>query len=253
MNIVLFGNGNAAWSFAEALHKVEGINLFISSRNEQKAHEIAEEFRLTAIPIEQIEQVEASLLILAISDSAIVEVSRRFAAFKGLVVHTSGPTPMSDIQCAQRGVLYPLQTMVRGNVTNFLTAPFLLESNSESGLKLLQELASKLSHDVRVLSSVERLALHASAVFVNNFVNHLNAIATSLCDEHQVPFDLLLPLIQKTADTALRRESFTHQTGPAIRKDSKTMEAHLTLLSESEKEIYTLLSKHIQDTHEKKL
>ena len=46
---------------------------------------------------------------------------------------------------------------------------------------------------------------------------------------------------------------FNAQTGPAKRNDTKTIEKHIAMLSSTKKEIYTLLSKSIQDTYGKKL
>ena len=89
--------------------------------------------------------------------------------------------------------------------------------------------------------------MHIAAVFVNNFVNHLYTIGNELCSEHQLPFTVLLPLIEETANKISSLTPREAQTGPAKRGDTKILNEHLKQLnSPKQKEIYTLLSAAIQ-------
>ncbi|HET7361161.1 MAG TPA: DUF2520 domain-containing protein, partial [Salinimicrobium sp.] len=67
-------------------------------------------------------------------------------------------------------------------------------------------------------------------------------------------FEILQPLIQETAEKVKASSPEKMQTGPAVRNDQTTINAHLNLLSSpEEKEIYTLLTKAIRTSHGKKL
>ncbi len=84
---------------------------------------------------------------------------------------------------------------------------------------------------------------------VNNFTNHLYALAENYCNRNGLPFQYLLPLI---GETAHRLEQFSPaqvQTGPAVRNDTDTIRRHLELLKDDRqlKEIYTLISANLRE------
>ena len=76
----------------------------------------------------------------------------------------------------------------------------------------------------------KRLRIHLAAVIVNNFTNHLYALAEQFCLKEEIAFDLLRPLIEETAFGISRMAPNEAQTGPAIRHDNTTIEQHLKLL-----------------------
>ena len=77
-------------------------------------------------------------------------------------------------------------------------------------------------------------------------------IAKQICDRYNIPFQMLLPLIQETAQKVQYLSPSDAQTGPAKRNDLPTIKNHVHLLEESYKEIYHLLTTSIQN-HGKKL
>ena len=95
------------------------------------------------------------------------------------------------------------------------------------------------------------MGLHTAAVFVNNFTNHLYQVGAQICEEQEVPFDLLRPLI---AETAAKIESITPkeaQTGPALRNDKTTLQKHLDQLRDPVfKNLYLTLTESIQKNDE---
>jgi hypothetical protein len=94
--------------------------------------------------------------------------------------------------------------------------------------------------------------LHVAAVFVNNFTNHLYQIGQEICQEHQVPFEILNPLITETAQKIMLLSPSEAQTGPAKRNDTETIEAHEAFLSkENHLAIYKTLTQSIQHNGKK--
>jgi predicted short-subunit dehydrogenase-like oxidoreductase (DUF2520 family) len=112
--------------------------------------------------------------------------------------------------------------------------------------------AETISTVVQSISSEQRKALHVAAVFVCNFVNHLYKIGNAICEENQLSFDLLKPLIQETAQKIIQLTPENAQTGPAKRNDTATINSHLNFLTyENQKAIYKLITKSIIDDGKK--
>ena len=78
-------------------------------------------------------------------------------------------------------------------------------------------------------------------------MNHLYQIGNKICLENKVPFDILKPLIQETAEKIQTLTPSEAQTGPAKRKDKQTIASHIDFLkNENQNAIYTLLTQSIQ-------
>jgi len=88
-----------------------------------------------------------------------------------------------------------------------------------------------------------------AAVMVNNFTNYIFAQAQEYCRQQNLPFELLKPLILKTAQRAVLPDNnvWNFQTGPAVRNDNRTIKKHLEILSNfpAIKEMYQLLTQEI--------
>lgn len=77
-------------------------------------------------------------------------------------------------------------------------------------------------------------------------------MADDICRQQGLPFEILLPLIAETAGKIQSISPKQAQTGPATRNDQKTIENHLTLLKDTQREMYQRLTESIQN-HGKKL
>ncbi|MFV5699283.1 Rossmann-like and DUF2520 domain-containing protein [Flavobacterium sp. ZT3R17] len=197
--------------------------------------------------------VEADLYIIAVSDDAIAEVSSQLPFKNRLVVHTSGSVSLNTLNDNNRkGVFYPLQTFTKNKAVDFKSIPICLESENATDFQLLDKVAKAISDKVFAINSEQRKALHVAAVFVNNFTNHLYQIGNEICQEHQVPFEILKPLIAETAQKIMVLSPEEAQTGPAKRNDTATIEAHEAFLSnENYLKIYKTLTQSIQHNGKK--
>jgi len=171
-----------------------------------------------------------------------------------LVVHTSGAADLIELKSVSRkGVFYPLQTFSKNKEIDFSSIPICIEAENKNDLVLLETLALAISKKCHPINSVQRKSLHVSAVFVNNFVNHLYTIGSEICIENGLPFDLLIPIIQETSNKIQDLSPFDAQTGPAKRSDTKTIKDHLSILNKNQQEIYILLTNSIIKTYGEKL
>ncbi len=170
-----------------------------------------------------------------------------------LVIHTSGTLALDALDNKnRRGVFYPVQTFSKSKEVNFNTIPVCLEAENDVDFQTLVTLAKAVTHSINNVNSQQRKALHIAAVFVSNFTNHLYQIGNEICIENQLPFDLLKPLIQETANKIVTLSPAESQTGPAKRRDTETVNAHLGFLTnENQKEIYKILTQSIIDNGKK--
>jgi len=194
---------------------------------------------------------DADIYIIAISDDAIANISKKLPFSNKLTLHTSGSVNMHHLDKKNhRGVFYPLQTFTKDAVLNFEDVPICIEVERKSDYSIVKKLADESGGIIYRINSDQRVALHLAAVFVNNFTNQLYRIAHEITEAESVEFDILKPLIKETAKKIQTISPYMAQTGPAIRKDKKTISKHLQALeNKTHKDIYELLTKAIQETH----
>ncbi len=253
IRVIILGAGNVAKHLYNAFYNQQMITI-VQCYN-RKGLPLHSNQRQDAITSNISALKEADVYILAVNDDAIKEVSELLPFRNRLVVHTSGSVPMSILNTPNRkGVFYPLQTFSKDKNIDFSTIPFCLESENKEDTKLLKKIAYMFSEKVYDISSEQRNILHVSAVFVNNFTNHLFSIGNDICATHGIPFEILHPLIAETIEKITQINPDLAQTGPALRNDTKTIERHLGILTDTtQQEIYQTLTKAIQSKYGKEL
>ena len=178
----------------------------------------------------------SDVFILAVKDDAIAGAAKKLQVKNKIIFHTSGSVNMDILKKYSRnfGVLYPLQTFSKKRKINLSEIPVCVEGSNKRTEKIIFSLASRISgtKNVHIINSKQRKILHLSAVFANNFSNHMFAIAESILKKEKLPFDLLKPLILETANKACQMNPREAQTGPARRKDKKIIQEHLKMLSQ---------------------
>src|SRR5690606_13018770 len=126
----------------------------------------------------------------------------------------------------------------KGKKVNFKEIPICLESENADDFHLLENLAKNISDNVYDINSEKRKALHVAAVFVSNFVNHLYKIGSDICEQNELPFEILKPLIVEVADKIKYLNPSQAQTGPAKRKDFQVIDVHYAFREYSRKHQY---------------
>lgn len=247
ITVVLIGSGNVAHHLITAFSKSKEINILqVYSRQKQTLDSL---FDCNKIIANINNLVEADLYIIAVSDDAIATISSQLTFKDRLVVHTSGGVSIDSLDNKNRkGVFYPLQTFSKNATLDYNSIPMCLEATNETDYKLLEKVAKVISDKTFKTNSEQRKSLHVSAVFVNNFVNHLYQIGNEICEENNISFEILKPLIIETANKINTISIKEAQTGPAKRNDTTTIESHLKFLSnENHKKIYKTLTQSIQN------
>ena len=238
--IAIVGYGNLGYHLDKHLSKKNEVVVF--SRNPS-----SDDIR----PLMYLEDLDFDFIILSVPDDAIQPVAASFRSRNAIVLHTSGSRPLTDLSSHQRhGVLYPLQTFSASQPINFDSVQFLIEGSEDAEMQIFG-LARSIGNEVRLVSSSNRMKIHAAAVFACNFTNHMFHIAERLMEDLDMKFQDLQPLVEETVKKALEQNPSNAQTGPAVRSDTSTMAAHSALLTEQHwKAIYELVSKDIQKLRE---
>ncbi len=232
MKIVLIGSGNLATIIGRlAILKNHEIVL-VSSRTIENAKLLAEEFNCSYSNYYNVNSVQADIYIIAVSDSAIEQALSETGNINGLLVHTAGSISINVLadNASEYGVLYPLQTL-RKNMEVIPEIPLLIDGNNDIAFNKIKDFADSLSSWVKKTGDNERLSLHAAAVIVSNFTNHLYLLGEDFCKKENLDFNLLKPLIVETANRIINHSPADMQTGPAQRHDIQTLEKHLRLLT----------------------
>lgn len=252
MDIVIIGTGNIATILGKRLKGAGHRILQVYGRDSEKASELAYELDTESTNFWSVIHKKADLYLIAVSDIAISEVLNELQLPQKPIVHTAGSVSKDVLKpyTPYYGVLYPLQSLKKG-ITNLPDIPILLDAGDDSTKQLLKSLAHSISNTIIEADDEKRLKLHMAAVFCNNFVNHIYFLMEQYCTKVGLDFRLLIPLIQETGKRLNQSTPAQSQTGPAIRKDTITLDKHLSQLEKEPhlKELYRIFTQSIQLYH----
>lgn len=245
----IIGSGNVAWHLTRGLNSAAGVEIaWVYSRNHTTRDELAHFFDVpvagTLLP------APTDLVLICVNDDSVQSMLDLLPEETN-VAYTSGTVSLEKLHVKQKncGVFYPLQSFTRKAPVDLENVPFLIEATTPEYALELEQIAQKLSTNVRQMNSEQRRQLHIAAVFSNNFVNHLLFLAQEHLKDRHIPAELLQPLIAETIRKAAELGPFHAQSGPARRFDEQTIQTHLSELHGLPKEIYSLITESIKKTY----
>lgn len=254
MKITLIGAGNLATNLGKALFHAGHEILQVYSRTYESAEPLAAILNSQPIVDLSLLNPKAEVYIIAVKDSVLMQLLPDVCAVnpEAVFAHTAGSMPMDCFKDIARhyGVFYPMQTFSKSREVDFSVIPCFIEANDEKASQMLEKMAKSVSENVRFLSSENRKYMHLAAVFACNFTNHCYALAEKVLAKCEVPFQVLLPLIDETAAKVHDLSPRQAQTGPAVRYDTNVINAQTLLLADDSglQDIYEQLSKSIHLT-----
>ena len=251
MDIVILGSGNVAAVLGRKF-KAAGHNILqVVSRNASAASKLAYEWDTESTNYPSIINRNADVYIIAVSDDAIDDAVADLKLPGKVVAHTAASVSKDVLKnvSGNYGVFYPLQSLRKEDI-NLPEAPIFFDGSDELTKKKLESLANSISpQHVSRAGDDERMKLHIAAVFVNNFTNHLYALAESYCKKEGIDFKDLFPLIEETVSRLKNISPSQSQTGPAARNDEETIQKHLALLEKYPrmKKVYEFMTANIRE------
>ena len=249
--ITIIGSGNVATHLAKALHAAGHQILQIWSREYDHAEALANQ--VFAEPIDRLNLLypTADVYILAVTDDALFDLALDLRLRDALVLHTAGSVSLRVLQPISRknGVIWSPQTFIRDIPMDYSQLPFCIEGSSPEVEEAIRDLLQPVSQHIFRVDTDQRQWLHLAAVMTNNFGNAINALAQDILQKHNIPFEILHPLITMTAEKIKQGGLWQQQTGPARRRDQKTIDNQRRLIADNEQllKIYDLLTETIQD------
>jgi len=264
MQIVFIGAGRLATNLAPALKDAGHSVTQVFSRTQSAARLLAE--RVGAEPTDSLKDIspEADAYIFSVTDSVLPELASCLSSVLQLgedshavFLHTAGSVDQSVFaSCVQHyGVLYPMQTFSKERCVDFRTVSCFVEGIDELSLSVSESLARSVSNRVFRLTSEGRRYLHLAAVFACNFANHCYQLSAEILSRYGIPFDIMLPLIDETAEKVHTLLPVQAQTGPAVRNDESILRSQQQLLAGHpiQAQIYKLMSQSIRQSNKKHL
>ncbi|MFN4122061.1 MAG: Rossmann-like and DUF2520 domain-containing protein [Flavobacteriales bacterium] len=254
MNILVVGTGNVANYFTRKFKTNERLKIWNWGRNLMNARNMSSLYDTCGIFDPNQDKLTFDLILIAVADKAIKEVSKRFDGKAELIVHTAGAVAMQelDLRLSKKGVFYPLQSISAKGDVIYQEFYCLIEADLEENTTLLAGIAKSVALLPKRMSSIERLQVHLAAVLVNNFTNHLFTLAYDYLRDKSLKPEILFPLIQETAAKLKKKGPFDVQTGPARRDDESTIKLHKELIINDERllQFYQLFTQSIQNTYQ---
>lgn len=231
MKISIIGAGNVGSNFAAKFRAagVEEVNLFSPSLGNMQ------DFDPQAV----------DAVIIAVTDDAIPGLLEQLPVSPStLWIHTSGSVGIDAFpreKFPRQGIIYPLQTMLKGVEPDWANVPIFIEGEDP----LTVELAQMLSPKVAPLDSLSRRRAHAAAVLCCNLAMYLWSLSERVMNDAGLDFAMLRPLMELTLERAVNGSPEQSLTGPARRGDLGTIRKHLDALDPETAEVYRLLTQNI--------
>lgn len=239
MRIVIIGAGSVGTNLHHAF-ELKGIRT-----------ELVHGRPITADPAPIYPVPEADVYIYTIADHALEAVVKKIYAPKALHVHTSGSMPIEVFgeDKPHVGVLYFFQSFSREVlIDDWSGIPCFIEGRNIDDIAAIYSLAQSLTSRIYEANQHDRERLHIAGIFANNYSNLMYGIAEEVLRDTQIPFEALLPLIDRTAAKMHTMKPFDAQTGPAKRGDEAVISHHVDILQSTPyaglyRELATLIEK----------
>jgi len=240
-----------AWFLGKRLMSGGHQSTGVFGRNPEAVRELADAL-LSAVcgKVTDVRDGEADICLMAVSDIAIGKVAMQLSLRQTVLVHTAGSVLIDQITTAAKdcAVLWPVYSIQKSNLPAHRNIPCAWEANTPKASRFVQSIGHGLTDVLFEAQGEQRKWLHVDAVFGNNFINHLMVVCEKICLENDLPFSLISPVIEQTFERAKSHSPQTLQTGPAVRRDTTTIQDHLAMLSEHRKwqQIYESVTESIQ-------
>jgi predicted short-subunit dehydrogenase-like oxidoreductase (DUF2520 family) len=176
---------------------------------------------------DRVSDVDPELVLLCVPDRAISEVAPTIPAGPW-VAHTSGATRLAALDPHERRFsMHPLQSFTHARGPEQTDGAYAAVTGQTEEARVVGFwLARELGLEPFALDDLERVLYHAGAVVAASYLVTLHKAAADMLKAAGAPPEALVPLMRRVI------ENDFELTGPAIRGDWETVEAHLAAIRE---------------------
>ena len=238
MRLGILGGGRAAWAYGTAWRRIGWPIAGVWLRPESKSR-LPEQLEVPRRSIPDLAQ-SSELLLVAVSDHAVGEVTALIPPREGLVFHASGalPAPPGGFS------LHPLKALPPVGEPSDLADTLLVFQGEHR--KTARVMAVAIGARLAEVSAEQKPLYHAAAVFGSNYVAAVLDVAAELTRRAGIG-DVrpdLVRLALSAVENWSRHDGPQRFTGPAARGDSETLARHVAAIGDDAQvaEIYKLLA-----------
>jgi len=204
--------------------------------------------------------LDSEIIFICVKDDLISETVKKIDKLgikdKKHFIHLSGATPLSVLDTLKRkghytGKLHPVQSFSERNKKAFknIYATF---SGSKETFRILKKIFGK---DLKIIKmkDEEQILIHIACVFASNFPVYSIIKAEEILEKLNLNRKILNPIIKNSLENVIKKGAKNSLTGPAKRKDLRTIKIHKKILKNFKKDIssiYNYLTKKILDEGE---
>lgn len=232
MKLGIIGSGRSAWAFASSWKRIGWPLTGIATRG-------AEWPIAPRMTIEDL-ATTSDLILVAVSDRAIVEIVESIPETSAVIFHPSGAL------AALRGgfSLHPLKSLPPVGEPSDLEDTLLVFEGAHR--EVAQSIATTAGARFAEISPEAKIRYHAGAVFGSNYIAALLDIAEELIGIEGAREDIAA-LARSAIDNWAAHTDGQRFTGPASRGDAAIIEQHFHALQDSRElaELYRLLAARI--------
>jgi len=241
MRLGILGGGRAAWAFGSAWKRIGWPLSGVWLRDASHSH-IAELLQTARMEMADLAR-DSELLLVAVSDRAIADVSATVPETDALIFHASGAL------LSVRGgfSLHPLKALPPvGDAVDLEGTLLVFEGEHRRTAKLI---AAAIGARFAEVSPETKPLYHAAAVFGSNYVAAMLDVSERLMKVAGVDSarEDLIALALSAMENWRRHQDERRFTGPAARGDAGVIAGHLAALRDEPQlaEIYELLAAQI--------
>lgn len=252
MYISIIGAGNVGTVLGRVLTGLGYTIRQVFSREYANAARLAEELGAEAVQDPELIDKRSDVYIIAVTDDAVADLAAKLVLDDQLVIHTAGSVSREVLSrtSSNYGVLWPMK-MLRKPMTGPGAVTTVIDGSSPSVVSRIEKIAKQFSEHVLYAGDEQRLKMHAVAVMVSNFTNHMYHLAADYCEKEGIDFASFHTIIEESARQVQHAHPSEVQAGPAFRNDTGTMEKHRQLLTgyPALARLYDVLSDSIIEKH----
>lgn len=252
MTYYLIGSGNMAWFLASRMQSGGHTCVGIWGRNAGATMALAREYNLPLLQSLADIHDGPDACLLAVSDSAIEEVAAGLSFNATVLIHHSGSAAAGILgKSLLQGIVWPVYSILKKEIPLHRNFPCVWEANTKNARRVVQEVCVAISGIQYEAALGQRQWMHLTAVMGNNFTNYLLGMCADICTQHQLPFNLLQPILQQTLDRINTAHPRDVQTGPARRNDLTTIRTQMDMLQDNPhwQSVYFALTDAIKNTY----
>ncbi len=249
-SFTIVGAGKVGTTIALLLNKKLKFDYFIDRLVNQEYENLTNKKITTINPI-----INSDLIFITVPDNYIKSVAQELK-IEGdpLIIHFSGALPASEISLDYDKLsLHPMMSIAYPKIAaQDFKNHFITLQGEKRAIDRFKPFISLFSDNYLFVTEEEKIKYHLAAVFSNNFSTILTSIATKLLQNDNISqekaLEIVLPLLNDSFKNLNYQKDLKNSlTGPLVRKDSKTIEKHLSILKDNDaKDIYSSFKNYFE-------